>query len=215
MREKAAAIDKSKEIKTKSAIREYAEVIIAAILLALFIRTFTFQAFKIPSGSMESTLQVGDHIMVNKFIYGVRLPFINKVIIPIKNPKRGDIIVFIYPVDPSKDFIKRVIGVAGDTVEIKQKKVFINGQPVPDLHAQFTDNYSMAANLKPRDNFGPITIPEDNLFVMGDNRDHSLDSRFWGMVDLKAVRGKAVIIYWSWDSDNWRVRWRRLGHLLQ
>lgn len=215
MREKAAAIDKSKEIKTKSAIREYAEVIIAAILLALFIRTFTFQAFKIPSGSMESTLQVGDHIMVNKFIYGIRLPFVNKVIIPIKNPKRGDIIVFIYPVDPGKDFIKRVIGVAGDTVEIKQKKVFINGQPVPDLHAQFTDNYSMAANLKPRDNFGPITIPEDNLFVMGDNRDHSLDSRFWGMVDLKAVRGKAVIIYWSWDSDNWRVRWRRLGHLLQ
>lgn len=215
MREKAAAIDKSKEIKTKSAIREYAEVIIAAILLALFIRTFTFQAFKIPSGSMESTLQVGDHIMVNKFIYGIRLPFTNKVIIPIKNPKRGDIIVFIYPVDPGKDFIKRVIGVAGDTVEIKQKKVFINGQPVPDLHAQFTDNYSMAANLKPRDNFGPITIPEDNLFVMGDNRDHSLDSRFWGMVDLKAVRGKAVIIYWSWDSDNWRVRWRRLGHLLQ
>ncbi|MBW1709260.1 MAG: signal peptidase I [Deltaproteobacteria bacterium] len=206
--------DKAKDVRTKSLIREYIEVIIAAILLALFIRTFTVQAFKIPSGSMEPTLQVGDHIMVNKFIYGVRLPIINKMLIPVTTPQRGNIIVFIFPLDPSKDYIKRVVAVAGDTVEVRKKKLYINGNPVKDEHAYYDNLSASSTMVSPRDNFGPITVPEKNVFVMGDNRDHSYDSRFWGPVDLKAIRGKAFIIYWSWDSKKWRVRWNRLGHLL-
>ncbi|MBW2062416.1 MAG: signal peptidase I [Deltaproteobacteria bacterium] len=203
-----------KEARTKSLVREYLEVIIAAIILALFIRTFTVQAFKIPSGSMEPTLKVGDHIMVNKFIYGIRLPVVHKTIIPIKDPQRGDMIVFVFPLDPSKDFIKRVVAVAGDTVEVRDKKLYINGKQALDDHAYYGRLGAGTTMVSPRDNFGPITVPEGAVFVMGDNRDHSYDSRFWGPVDLKAVKGKAFIIYWSWDSANWRIRWGRLGRLL-
>ncbi|MBW2091453.1 MAG: signal peptidase I [Deltaproteobacteria bacterium] len=206
--------DKAKTGRTKSLVREYLEVIIAAVLLALFIRTFTVQAFKIPSGSMEPTLLVGDHIMVNKFIYGIRLPIINKTLIPVKTPQRGDLIVFIFPLDPSKDFIKRVVAVAGDTVEVRNKKLYINGKQVKDEHAYYQDPLSGGTMVSPRDNFGPVTVPENSVFVMGDNRDHSYDSRFWGPVSLRAVRGKAFIIYWSWDPDDWSIRWRRLGRLL-
>ena len=202
-------------VRAKSVAREYAEAIILAVILALFIRTFVVQAFKIPSGSMLPTLQIGDHILVLKSIYGVRLPVLNKVIIPVKHPKRGDIVVFIYPVDPTKDFIKRVVAVAGDKVEIRNKKLYINDTAVKDAHASFDENASYPMALKPRDDFGPVTVPADKLFVMGDNRDHSYDSRFWGFVDLDAVLGKAFVIYWSWDSENWGVRWNRLGDLVR
>jgi len=201
--------------KKKGALRENIEAIIVAVILALFIRTFVVQAFKIPSGSMKDTLLIGDHILVNKFIYGVKAPFFKKTIIPINDPKRGDIIVFEFPEDPSKDFIKRVIGLPGDVVEIRNKKLVVNGKTVKDSHSIHKDPKIFPARLQPRDNLGPITVPEGKLFVMGDNRDFSYDSRFWGFVDLLAVKGKAFIIYWSWDKENFGVRWGRLGHLLE
>jgi len=200
--------------RTRSTIKEYAEAIIIAILIALFIRTFIVQAFKIPSGSMKQTLLVGDHILVNKFIYGVKIPFIQKTLVPISEPKRGDIVVFIYPEDRSKDFIKRVIGAGGDTVEIRNKKIFINGAPYHDNFGVYTDNLIIPGSMQPRDNFGPVRVPEGSLFVMGDNRDQSYDSRFWGFVELKDVMGKAFIIYWSWNGSDRSVRWGRIGKIL-
>ena len=207
--------EKDAQAPKKGHLRENIEAILVAILIALFIRTFVVQAFKIPSGSMKQTLQIGDHILVNKFIYGVKIPYLQKTIIPIKEPRRGDIIVFKYPVDPQKDFIKRVIGVAGDVVESRDKQLFVNHKRVNHDYGVYTDPHIISGNIRPRDNFGPITVPEDSLFVMGDNRDESFDSRFWGFVDLKAVNGKAFIIYWSWDKENFGVRWKRLGQFLQ
>ncbi len=198
----------------KGKLRENVEAIIIAILLALFIRTFVVQAFKIPSGSMQNTLLIGDYILVNKFIYGVKAPFTDYTIIPIENPERGDIIVFKYPEDPSKDFIKRVVGVGGDTVLIENKKVYVNGKLQENPHAIYVDPQIIPAALQPRDNLGPITVPEHKLFVMGDNRDESNDSRYWGFVDVSAVKGKAFMIYWSWDRDDFDVRWNRIGHII-
>jgi signal peptidase I len=200
--------------KEKSKIQEYAEAIVVAILIAFFIRTFVVQAFKIPSGSMKPTLLIGDHLLVNKFIYGVKMPYFRNTFIPIQDPKRGDIVVFIYPEDRSKDFIKRVIGVAGDTIEIRNKKIFLNGLPYDDGHGVYVDDFIIPGSVQPRDNFGPITVPKEKIFTMGDNRDQSYDSRFWGFVDLKDVMGKAFIIYWSWNKDENNVRWNRLGNLL-
>ncbi len=209
----------SSEIETsktkKGALRENIEAIIIAVILALFIRAFVVQAFKIPSGSMKQTLLIGDHILVNKFIYGVKIPFSDITVVPVKNPKRGDIIVFKFPEDPDKDFIKRVVGVSGDVVEIRNKQVYINDMLLNQDHGIYTDPHIIPGAFQPRDNLGPVTVPHASLFVMGDNRDHSYDSRFWGFVDLKAVKGKAFIIYWSWDSDDFGVRWNRLGHLLK
>jgi signal peptidase I len=201
--------------KKKSGLRENIEAILVAIVLALFIRTFIIQAFKIPSGSMKQTLQIGDHILVNKFIYGIKLPFLMTTIVPIKNPKRDDIVVFKFPEDPDKDFIKRVIGIAGDVVECRDKQVYINHKRLNHDYGIHTDSNIISGGIQPRDNFGPVVVPENSLFVMGDNRDHSYDSRFWGFVDLKAVRGKALIIYWSWDKENFGVRWNRLGQILK
>jgi signal peptidase I len=202
-------------IKSKSKFVEYAEAIIIAILIAFFIRTFIVQAFKIPSGSMKPTLLIGDHILVNKFIYGVKIPFIRKNLISISEPKRGDVIVFIYPEDRSKDFIKRVIGVGGDTIEIRNKKIFLNGLPFQDTHGVYVDDFIIPGTIQPRDNFGPVTVPKDAVFTMGDNRDQSYDSRFWGVVDLKDVLGKAFIMYWSWNREDHNVRWSRLGRLVR
>ena len=199
----------------KSGLRENIEAILVAIVLALFIRTFVIQAFKIPSGSMKNTLLIGDHILVNKFIYGVKVPFLQTTIVPITNPKHEDIVVFKFPEDPSKDFIKRVIGVAGDVVEVRDKQVYVNSKLLNPDFGIHTDSYIFPASVQPRDNFGPVVVPPHSLFVMGDNRDQSYDSRFWGFVDLKAVKGKALIIYWSWDKDNFGVRWNRIGHLLK
>ncbi len=199
----------------KNILREYGEAILIAVILALFIRTFVVQAFKIPSGSMKPTLLVGDHILVNKFIYGVKLPFFNIMLIPVKDPKQGDIVVFKFPEDPKKDFIKRVIAVAGDTIQIRNKKVYINNELMRDPYGTFLDPHSIPGQVSPRDNFGPVTVPPDSLFVMGDNRDHSHDSRFWKFVKLSAVKGKAFIIYWSWDKENTGVRWKRLGDIIR
>jgi len=210
--EKTAVID-GDSLK-RSRFRENVEAILIAVIIALFIRTFVVQAFKIPSGSMKPTLQVGDHILVNKFIYGVKIPYLSTVVLPVKDPQRGDIVVFKFPVDPRKDFIKRVIAVPGDVVEIRDKTIFINGRRVNHDYGVFSDPRTIAGNLKPRDNLGPITVPKDALFVMGDNRDESFDSRFWGFVPIRDVSGKAFIIYWSWDSDDFSVRWRRLAGLL-
>jgi signal peptidase I len=206
--------------RKKSGLRENIEAILIAVLLALFIRTFVVQAFKIPSGSMKETLLIGDHILVNKFIYGVKIPFVQKTLIPIKNPKREDIIVFKYPENPKLDFIKRVVGVAGDTIQIKNKKLYVNGKPFERPYAVFKDSYTIPSMYNKRDNFGPATVPENALFVMGDNRDNSKDSRFWGFVNLSAVKGKAFMIYWSWNKNNSKsiidyVRWSRIGNMLE
>lgn len=198
----------------KNVFREYGEAILIAFILALFIRTFVVQAFKIPSGSMKPTLLVGDHILVNKFLYGVKIPFTDITLVPVKEPKRGDIVVFKFPEDPKKDFIKRVIAVSGDTVQIRNKEVYINNKPIEDPYGTHIDPHTIPGKLRPRDNLDPVTVPPNALFVMGDNRDHSYDSRFWGFVKLSSVKGKAFIIYWSWDKENIGVRWKRLGHLM-
>ncbi|MCG8567719.1 MAG: signal peptidase I [Desulfobacterales bacterium] len=201
---------KKTTIKKKSAWRENIEAILIAIVIAMFIRTFIVQAFKIPSGSMLETLQIGDQILVNKFIYGIKIPFTDgKNLIPVKDPVRGDIVVFKYPEDPSKDFIKRVIAVAGDSVEIIDKQLYVNDKKITgEPYAHYSKHYT------PLDNLPRITIPENKIFVMGDNRDNSHDSRAWGYVDLSQVRGEAFMIYWSWDSKNFGVRWRRIGDIL-
>jgi signal peptidase I len=196
--------EKAERIKKKSTLREYAEAAAIAILLALFIRAFVVQAFKIPSGSMEPTLLVGDHILVNKFIYGIKIPYLQSTLIPISDPDRGDIIVFIYPEDQSKDFIKRVIGLPGDRIQIQGKAIFVNGQPFDDKYGHYDEK---AGNT--HRSYGPVVVPKDHYFVMGDNRDHSLDSRFWGFVRSTAVKGKAFIIYWSWPN------WNRFFHLVR
>ena len=197
------------------------EALVIAVILALIIRAFVIQAFKIPSGSMENTLLVGDYILVNKFIYGVKLPFTDITILPIKDPKPGDVIVFKFPKDPSKDYIKRVVGVGGDSLEIRDKKIYVNGELQNSDFAKYVDPRILRGPSRlgqidsRRDNLGPQKIPEGKLFVMGDNRDSSNDSRFWGLVDKSAVRGRAIVIYWSWDKyKNTKVRWNRLGDLI-
>ena len=169
---------------------------------------------------MKETLQIGDHILVNKFIYGIKLPFVQKTIIPIKQPRKDDIIVFRYPENPKLDFIKRVVGVEGDIIEVRNKKLYVNDKLVEQEYAIHTDPHIIPAVYNKRDNFGPVTVPPDSLFVMGDNRDNSKDSRFWGFVNLKAIKGKAFMIYWSWNKNNSQtllnyVRWGRLFDILR
>ena len=200
--------------KPKSKLQEYIEAIILAILIAFFIRTFVIQAYKIPSGSMKPTLLIGDHILVTKFNYGVKLPLIRSTVIPVGAPRRGDIVVFIYPEDRSKDFIKRLIGLPGDTIEVRDKKILVNGLPWSDAHGVNVDSLIIPGSVQPRDNFGPVTVPEGSLFVMGDNHDESYDGRFWGFVPMKEVLGKALIIYWSWNHEDHSVRWNRIGLIL-
>ena len=212
MKSSSTAPEDNAGTKQKSRLRENVEAILLAVLLALFIRTFIVQAFKIPSGSMEDTLLIGDHILVSKFIYGVRMPFSNQTIVPIAEPKRGDIVVFKFPEDPKMDFIKRVVGIPGDVVECRNKVVYVNGQPENSAYAVHKDAFIIRGNV--RDNFGPINVPEDSLFVMGDNRDRSNDSRYWKFVKYSQLRGKAFMIYWSWDKEDFGVRWSRIGDLL-
>jgi signal peptidase I len=202
------------ENKNKSVIREYIEAIVIALILALFIRTFVVQAFKIPSGSMIPTLLIGDHILVNKFTYGIKNPFTDGTWISLGTPERFDVVVFKYPENPSQDFIKRVVGVGGDRIEVRNKKLFVNDKHIILENAVNLDDKIFAGPNPPRDNYGPITVPNDSLFVMGDNRDNSHDSRFWGFVNLKAVKGKAFMLYWSWDKENFSVRWRRIGDMI-
>ncbi|HBG92406.1 MAG: signal peptidase I [Nitrospirae bacterium GWF2_44_13] len=198
----------------KKIVWEYAKAIITALILAMLIRTFIIQAFKIPSGSMIPTLLVGDHILVNKFLYGTKIPFSGKRVLMFKKPERGDIIVFKYPENPSKDFIKRVVAIEGDVIESKNKMVHVNGNKVNEPYAQHTDSSMRPMGIEPRDNFGPVIVPKNKYFVMGDNRDQSYDSRYWGYVDIKDVKGKALILYWSWDSEKSWVRIGRIGSLV-
>jgi len=228
-------------MKSKSLWREYTEAIVIAIVLALFIRTFVVQAFKIPSGSMIQTLQIGDHILVNKMVYGLKIPwdcewdastnrtgvkriplfwscYSYRTLLPVTNPDRGDIIVFMFPEDETKDFIKRVIGLPGDRVEVRDKNVYINVQPLSEPYTQHVDPSILPHQVQPRDNLGPLTVPSDSYFVMGDNRDQSLDSRFWGYVKREKIKGKAFLIYWSWDSRGdlaHMVRWERIAKLIR
>jgi signal peptidase I len=209
---------------SKGKIREYVEAFGVALLIALVVRTFVIQAFKIPSSSMEDTLQIGDHIFVNKFIYGYHIPYTTGRVLEFREPARGEIIVFVFPEDPSKDFIKRVIGIPGDIVEVRDKRVYINGKPIDEGYTRYADG--PAENLfGTRDRMPPRKVPAGKYFVMGDNRDRSYDSRFWGFVGEDAIIGKALFIYFSVDWSQpvqwfevWKypqfVRWDRLGHLL-
>ena len=215
--------------RKKSVAREYAEAFGIAIALALVIRTFFIQAYKIPSGSMEPTLLIGDHILVNKLIYGLRMPdsFLGVRPMPEVIPyghyvfrlepvHRGDVVVFVFPPDPTKDFIKRVVAVGGDTVEVRGKSVYLNGRKMDDPYAHYEASESTVM-ITPRDHYGPTVVPTGKVFVMGDNRDRSYDSRFWGFVDDNNVEGRALIIYWSWDSDSnsyLPIRWDRFGRII-
>ena len=236
----------SKKSAVKSKTREYVEAIVIAVVLALLIRAFVVQAFKIPSGSMLETLQIGDHILVNKFTYGINVPFTNSRVMVLNQPRRGDIIVFSFPKnkenpectnaftnisgrisnvfssgnpfylfkDDCRDFIKRVIGVGGDRIEVIDKKVYVNDVA---LDEPYTIHKDPGTEENIRDNFGPFIVPHNSFFVMGDNRDESYDSRFWGVVDLEEIKGRAFIMYWSWNGDGaWYevVRWNRIGKLL-
>lgn len=196
----------------KNLLLEYIEALLVAFVLAMFIRTFVVQAYKIPSGSMLETLQIGDHLLVNKFLYGVKLPFTHKYIIDGSSPKRGDIIVFEYPNNPSIDYIKRIVGVPGDVIEVRDKQLYRNGEKVEELYIRHSEGTTVQPGV--RDNFGPVTVPEGKYFAMGDNRDDSQDSRFWGFVDRTAIHGKAWIIYWSWEGLG-NMRWDRVGTVLR
>lgn len=190
---------------------EYAEALGIALLLALVIRTFVVQAFKIPSESMLQTLQVGDHLLASKFAYGIKIPFTHTYLWRGDDPQRGDIVIFEYPNDPSTDFIKRIVGVPGDIIEVRNKQLYRNGEPVKEAYIRFTE----PDRIQPvRDNFGPVTVPADKYFCMGDNRDNSMDSRFWGTVDRAAIRAKAWRIYWSWSGFS-DIRWERIGRLVR
>jgi signal peptidase I len=222
----------------KSVFKEYIEPFLIAAVVALFIRQFVVEAFKIPSGSMIPTLTIGDHLLVNKFVYGPRIPFTDARIFRGKDPKRGDIIVFRYPNDESKNFIKRVVGLPGDKIEIKNGTLFINDQAVsigalgPATASDEGGGSFVPASLyeeqlgtirhriqymqdQSAKQFAPIVVPRDSVFVMGDNRDNSQDSRVWGFVKFEKILGKALIIYWSWDGNDRWVRWERIGSLIK
>ncbi|MBI3327760.1 MAG: signal peptidase I [Nitrospinae bacterium] len=192
----------------KSLFREYAESIIIAIVLALVIRAFVVQAFKIPSGSMEDTLLIGDHILVNKFAYGIQIPFVEfklHLFGLLGSPGRGDIIVFPFPRDPSRDFIKRVVGLPGDRIQVHNHHVYLNGGALKEPFVKLDEQ--MALRSSPYRNWGPEVVPPGKLFVMGDNRDNSADSRDWGFLEDEKVKGRAFMIYWSWDGSAPKVAW--------
>ncbi|MDR1084889.1 MAG: signal peptidase I [Deltaproteobacteria bacterium] len=187
-------------------VMEYGKIIVLSVILALFIRSFIVQAFHIPSGSMIPTFLEGDRVLVNKFSYGIRNPFTNSVWIDIGRPERGDVVVFKYPDDPGTDFVKRVIGLPGEKLEVISGQLLINDTPVGDSKAF----YKQTERPMFYRNFGPITVPENCYFMMGDNRDHSNDSRMWGCVDYSLLRGKAWRIYWSWNPEKSQPFTKRL-----
>jgi signal peptidase I len=207
----------------KSTAREYFESIVVAVILALFIRTFVVQAFKIPTGSMEPNLLVGDHLLVNKFVFGPVASPVERTLLPMRPIRRGDIVVFKFPEEPERDFIKRVIGLPGDTVELRNRQVLINGTPIEEPYAHYlfavSDGESESYDVRAR--YGPVTVPNDHYFMMGDNRDNSQDSRYWGFLPAHYVKGRALMIYWSLEPSPdgqpltgllTGTRWRRLLH---
>jgi signal peptidase I len=191
----------------KSIVREYFESVVIAVILALFIRTFVVQAFKIPTGSMEENLLIGDHLLVNKFVFGPTASRLERAVLPIGTLKRGDVVVFKYPVEPERDFIKRVVGLPGETIEVKEKKVYINGKPFEEPYVHFLAPPTAQSELHEvtsfdvRERYGPVTVPPNQYFVMGDNRDNSQDSRYWGFLPRENVKGKALLIYWSYEAE--------------
>jgi signal peptidase I len=207
----------------KSTAREYFESIVIAVILALFIRTWVVQAFKIPTGSMENNLLVGDHLLVDKFVFSPAPTAIERALLPVREVKRGDVIVFKYPMEPERDFIKRVIGLPGETLEVKKKVVYINGQPLKEDYVHFLVPIGAGGleAMDKRDDYGPVTVPEGYYFAMGDNRDNSQDSRYWGFLPAHYVKGRALMIYWSFADDPGAsavgrlfggTRWSRLLH---
>jgi len=191
----------------KSIVREYFESIVIAVILALFIRTFVVQAFKIPTGSMEENLLIGDHLLVNKFVFGPTASRLERAVLPVGTLARGDVVVFKYPVEPDRDVIKRVIGLPGETIEVKEKKVYINGKPFEEPYVHFLAPPAAQSELHEvtsfdvRERYGPVTVPANQYFVMGDNRDNSQDSRYWGFLPRENVKGKALVIYWSYEAE--------------
>jgi signal peptidase I len=189
----------------KSTIREYFESIVIAVILALFVRTWVVQAFKIPTGSMENNLLIGDHLLVNKFAFAPSASRLEHAIMPEQTIKRGDVIVFKYPDEPERDFIKRVIGLPGETLELRNKKVFIDGKPIDEPYVHFLEpasNSQEVTSFDVRERYGPVKVPADQFFVMGDNRDNSQDSRYWGFLPRTYIKGKALMIYWSYESGS-------------
>jgi signal peptidase I len=203
--------------RRKSLIREYGEAIAIAILLALVIRTLVVQAFTIPSGSMMDTLLVGDYILVNKFLYGPELPFTEAHVPGLRDPARGDIIVFKYPQDEKRDFIKRIVAGPGETVQIRGQQVFVNGRVLREPYTKKVEP-PLPAGGQAYCGYAygcePTVVPANSYFVMGDNRDNSQDSRYWGFVKRDKIKGKAFLIYWSWDSDRHWLRWWRLANYI-
>lgn len=197
-----------------SFLRNYLLPIIWAFLLAGVLRAGVVEAFHIPSSSMEPCLLIGDHLLVSKSAYGFKLPFSSQTLIPTGEPKRGDVVVFAPPEGKGSDFIKRIIGLPGETVETQGRFVFINGEKLEDPWGRYTGGSGFF-----RPSFGPVIVPKGHYFVMGDNRDHSYDSRFWnygqgGFVPRGDIRGKAIMIHWSWQGQTWGVRWARAGKLI-
>ena len=190
---------------------EFIKVVVIALIIATIIRTFIVQPFVIPSGSMLQTLQIGDRVFVTKFSYGIHLPFISREIFSTGEPGRGDIVVFPFPGNPDLDYIKRVVGIPGDVVEVRNKQFYRNGEPVQEA---YVSHDSSVDNMTRRDNMPPVTVPAGKVFVMGDNRDNSEDSRFWGFVDKDTLAGRAWIIYWS-STDFVKIKWDRIGTLLR
>ena len=191
---------------------------IIALMLALFVRSFVVEAFSVPSGSMTPTLLAGDYLLVNRLSYVVKAPFTDLVLLNLGDPKPGDTVVFRYPMDHSKDFVKRVVAIGGDTVEIRDKALYVNGKRVDIAAVQFTSRQDLPSYLSPRDNHGPVTVPAGSCFVMGDNRDDSLDSRYWGFVKKNDLVGKAEILYFSYNPGAdllHAVRWQRIGRLIK
>ncbi len=196
--------------RQKSLVREYVDTAVYAVLLTLLLRVFVVQAFRIPSESMVPTLLVGDFLFVNKVEYGPKLPFTHIRLPGIDKPKDGDVIVFQYPPEPNRDYIKRCVAVGGQTVEVRDKQLYVEGKKRVEPYVQHIDPTVQPPGYGPRDFFGPYTVPLGYLFMMGDNRDNSYDSRYWGPVDFDLVKGRAMFIYWSWDGErNW-PRFQRL-----
>jgi signal peptidase I len=203
--------------RTKSTLREYVEALLLAIVLTVVIRGLVIQAFRIPTGSMEDTLLVGDFLFVNKMVYGSEIDIGfggNRLLYyrfpAIRDPKPGDVIVFRYPDDPSRDFIKRCVAVAGQTVEIRDKVLYVDGRAREEPYVVHKDPRVLPREMNRRDNFGPYVVPQGHLFMMGDNRDNSHDSRFWGALPRNLVKGQAMFLYWSWDGDRRLPRLNRL-----
>ena len=199
----------------KSLLREYLEALLIAVIFATFARTWVVQAFKIPSGSMEKNLLIGDHILVNKFIYGPRTSALEEMLLPVRKVRRGDVVVFKYPGDPSRDFIKRCMGIPGDTLKMIGKDLYINDRLARDSSfTYYADAESYPGEFafpRRRENFGPKTVPLDSYFCMGDNRDNSNDSRSWGVVPESYLKGRAFLVYWSFDSDEEPIEWSGYG----